>query len=269
MPVAAPDVDALFVPDGDRFLPTDYARGPWSPDGLHGGPVAALLAGELERLAAGDDRQLVRLTVELLRPVPLAPLAVTFAPPRGGRRVQLVDGVLTAGDVELALVRAVRILVDPGGTEPATTVAEDGGPPGPETGTDSTSKVGAYRAFHNEGMVIRFVEGRFNRRGPATAWFRLAHPVVAGTDPSPWQRVAAAADFANGIARELDFAPGVLFINPDLTVSVHRLPEGEWVCLDARTRFGPPGVGATEAALWDRRGRIGRAVQSLVVEVGG
>ncbi len=268
MPVTAPEVDALFVPDGDRFVPTDYARGPWSPDSLHGGPVAALLAGEVERLTEGDGRQLVRLTVELLRPVPLAPVTVALSPRRGGRRVQLVDGVLSAGDVELALVRVVRILVHPGGAVPAV-VPEDDPPPGPETGTDSTSRVGAYRAFHNEGMVIRFVEGRFDRRGPATAWFRLAHPVVAGTDPSPWQRVAAAADFANGIARELEFAPGVLFINPDLTVSVHRPPEGEWICLDARTRFGPPGAGATEAALWDRGGRIGRAVQSLVVEVGG
>jgi hypothetical protein len=267
--VAAPDVDALFVPDGGSFVPTEYARGPWSPDSLHGGPVAALLVGEVERTAAGDGRHLVRLTLDLLRPVPLAPLTVTWSTPRGGRRVQLVDGVLSAGDVEVALARVVRILGHPGGAAPATAVREDDPPAGPETGIDSTLRMGAYRAFHNEGMVIRFVEGRFDQRGPATAWFRLAHPVVAGQVPSPWQRVAAAADFANGVARELDFAPGVLFINPDLTVSVHRPPEGEWVCLDARTRFGVPGVGATEAALWDRRGRIGRAVQSLVVEVGG
>jgi hypothetical protein len=115
-------------------------------------------------------------------------------------------------------------------------------------------------------MEVRFVEGRFDRLGPATAWFRLRGPVVLGSPTSPWQRVAAAADFGNGVSAELPFATS-LFINPDLTVSVHRPPEGEWVCLQARTRLGSPGVGASESALWDTRGRIGRAIQNLVVEV--
>jgi hypothetical protein len=91
--------------------------------------------------------------------------------------------------------------------------------------------------------------------------------VVAGEEPSPWQRVAAAADFGNGVSAELDFASST-FINPDLTISVHRPPVGEWVCLDARTRFGTPGIGAAESALWDVEGRIGRSIQNLVVEVG-
>ena len=74
----------------------------------------------------------------------------------------------------------------------------------------------------------------------------------------------AAADFGNGIGAELDVATSV-FINPDLTVHLMRPPEGEWVCLDARTRFGPPGTGLAESALWDTRGRIGRALQGLYI----
>jgi hypothetical protein len=116
-------------------------------------------------------------------------------------------------------------------------------------------------------MEIRFVRGRFEGPGPAAAWFRLRQPVVAGEEPTPVQRAVAAADFGNGIGAELSFGSAV-FINPDLTVSLHRPPVGEWVCLDARTRFGPPGVGAAESALWDTRGRIGRAVQSLYIEPG-
>ncbi len=77
--------------------------------------------------------------------------------------------------------------------------------------------------------------------------------------------MAAAADFGNGVAAELDFESSS-FINPDLTISVHRPPVGEWICLDARTRFGTPGIGAAESALWDVEGRIGRSVQNLVVE---
>jgi len=89
--------------------------------------------------------------------------------------------------------------------------------------------------------------------------------VVDGETPSPVQRVVAAADFGNGISAELDFRTA-LFINPDLTVSLTRPPEGEWVCVDARTRFGAPGLGTAESVLWDVDGRIGRAVQDLLVE---
>ena len=109
--------------------------------------------------------------------------------------------------------------------------------------------------------------GHLDRPGPATAWFRLRVPVVAGEVPTPAQRAMAVADFGNGISSELEFGSH-LFINPDLTVYLHRDPVGEWVCLDARTRFGPPGTGMAESALWDGRGRIGRAIQSLYVERG-
>ena len=67
----------LFVPDGRRLVPTERARGPWSPDALHGGPVAALVARAAETVPGGEELQLVRITLELLRPVPMAPLAVT------------------------------------------------------------------------------------------------------------------------------------------------------------------------------------------------
>ena len=65
---AAGDVDPS--PDAvSTWLPTDLARGPWDPGALHGGPVAALLARAAEPLL--EPLQPVRLTVELLRPVPM------------------------------------------------------------------------------------------------------------------------------------------------------------------------------------------------------
>jgi hypothetical protein len=264
-PTAEPDGTALFVPDGDLLVPTDLARGPWSPDSLHGGPVAAAVARSVERLVGDDGSQTTRLTLELLRPVATSPVAVTSRVVRPGRKVRLVDTVVTQGDTEVAWGRTLRIRVDP--TLPdVTTVASDGGPPAvPASGAGVPSTLPDYPAFHNRAMEIRFVEGRFERRGPASAWFRLRYPVVAGEEPTPVQRAVAAADFGNGISAELDFRTD-LFINPDLTVSLVRPPEGEWIFLDARTRFGSPGVGCAEAVLWDERGRIGRSVQNLMVE---
>ena len=259
------DAAALFVPDGDLLVPTVLARGPWTPDSLHGGPVAAAVARSVERLTGDDGLGTTRLTLELLRPVAAAPVTVTSRVVRPGRKVQVVDTVVTQGGVEVTWGRTLRIRVDPALPDVVASVPEDTAPPGPETGTGALSTPQDYPAFHNQGMEIRFVGGRFDRRGPAAGWFRLRHPVVEGEDPSPVQRAVAAADFGNGISAELDFRTDV-FINPDLTVSLLRPPVGEWVCVDARTRFGSPGTGCAESVLWDGRGRIGRAVQDLVVE---
>ena len=144
--------------------------------------------------------------------------------------------------------------------------ADPGAPPGPEDGYESLSPpIGVYRAFHNAGAEMRYVVGSFDTRGPATVWVRLAVPVVPGEVPTPLQRVAAAADFGNGVSSELDFVDN-LFINPDLSVHLHRPARGEWVCLDASTQLGIPGVGVAQSALWDVHGPIGRSLQSLVVD---
>ena len=259
--------DALFVPDGDRLVPTEYSRGPWSPGALHGGPVAALVARAAEAVEGGRDLQLTRITLELLRPVPLAPLRLSTALVRPGRKVQLIDTVVEADGVEVAWSRALRIRTAQGESPLEPSVPEDDAPRPPDQGTDRPGIPGEHRAFHSEGVAMRYVDGAFERPGPATVWIRLQVPVVMGEEPSPWQRVAAAADFGNGVGAELPFGSNHLFINPDLTVSVHRPPVGEWVCLDARTRFGTPGIGAAESELWDGQGRIGRAVQNLLVEV--
>jgi hypothetical protein len=117
--------------------------------------------------------------------------------------------------------------------------------------------------FAPDAIEIRFVEGRFGN-GPATAWFRLRVPIVAGEEPSPLQSLAAAGDFGNGISAELSWDE-YAFINPDLTLYVERPPEGEWIGLKARTTIATGGVGMAESVIYDTRGRIGRAVQALLV----
>jgi Thioesterase-like superfamily len=268
--------DALFQRDGNRFVPSDFARGPWSPDALHGGPVAALVARAVEECASPEPMHVARTTVELLRPVPVAALSVEAAVVRPGRKVQLVEVKVSAGDTELAWARALRIRAHAAGSPAGEGLADiapsgpvpgvdPGAPPLPGGGHTDAPPIGAYRAFHTEGAELRFVEGEFGRAGPATVWVRLAVPVVEGEEPSPLQRVAAAADFGNGVSSVLDFTR-YLFINPDLTVYLARPAVGDWVALQASTRIGIPGVGLAECALWDTSGPIGRSLQGLVVE---
>jgi hypothetical protein len=93
---------------------------------------------------------------------------------------------------------------------------------------------------------------------------RPRFPLLQGEDVSPLQRVLVAADSGNGVSSSLDWRR-YLFINVDLTVHLSRMPEGEWVCLDAVTLPEHEGIGISDTALFDERGAIGRAAQTLLV----
>ncbi len=261
------DADALFRREGDRFHPGERARGPWSRDALHGGPVAALLAGLAEALpGATGPMQPARLTLELLRPVPMGPLRAVAREMRGGRKVRLVEAALDAGGTEVAratllFVRRVELplpAVHGGGR--ATLPPEPEGAPATQAAWDSGAP-----AYHSHGVEHRVVRGDWGRLGPCTDWIRLRVPVVAGEAPTPLQRVAAVADFGNGISAALPFGAW-RFINPDLTIHLQRLPRGAWVGLDATTWLEGHGLGLAESELFDPEGRLGRSLQSLLLE---
>ena len=116
------DDDALFIPDGDRFVPTDLSKGPWDPGAQHGGAPAALLTRAVEAVETPVPMAVARLTVELLRPVPLRPLTVTTTLLRPGRKVQLTEATLLDGDVAVARLTALRLRVVPAPLPPG---AED------------------------------------------------------------------------------------------------------------------------------------------------
>jgi hypothetical protein len=257
------DDQAVFVPRDGRFVATEIARGPWDPGAQHGGAPAALLMREFERLPAAEGLMISRVTYELLRPVPLGELTVESEVVRRGRRVQLMEAALrTADGTEVVRARALQVRRTEAGDGPWEV---DPPPPGPEEGVVRPPAFTPRNqpTFYPAAIEIRFVSGGFGG-GPATGWFRLRVPIVAGEEPSPLQRVAAAADFGNGISSVLHWSE-YLFINPDLTLYIERIPAGEWICLDARTLFSADGVTTAESVLYDRRGRVGRAMQSLLV----
>ena len=66
-------VDAMFERNGMRVHPGPLCTGPWDPNSMHGGPPTVLAGRYLAEHGAGDAFHLARLTVELVRPVPLAP----------------------------------------------------------------------------------------------------------------------------------------------------------------------------------------------------
>jgi hypothetical protein len=244
---------ALFERDGTRYVPTPLARGPWDPNALHGGAPSALFALACEQHDPGEASFMARLTVELMRPVPLAPLELRVRTIRPGRKVQWLQASLCdAHDREVAHATALRIRCGDIDTTGSVHPLIDA-PPAPESGAPD---------FPVGGGAIG---GTWTEPGPGTAWIRLRCDVVAGVSTSPFARVAAAADFGSGVGNPVRLT-NANAINPELSIHVHRHPIDEWIGLESGAWAQPHGVGVAETRLHDEQGVLGVAVQSLLVE---
>jgi hypothetical protein len=165
---------------------------------------------------------------------------------------------MLAGGVEVVRARALRVL-----RASAAVAGSPPPPPGPEAGRPGELP-GLHRPrFATDANEVRFVSGGFGG-GPGTAWFRLVCPLVGDEQPTPLQRLAAAADFGAGLSSVLP-REHFVFINVDLTIYVERGPVGEWMGLSSETRISRDGIGLTESVLFDSRGRVGRATQALLI----
>ncbi|MFF2551678.1 thioesterase family protein [Nocardia sp. NPDC058058] len=258
-------MDAFYLPDAEQpdvFHSTDHTRGPWSPDAQHAGPPSALLGHVIERCEPREGFRIGRVAVEILGPVPIAPLTAHARVVRPGRSVELIEATLSSEQGPVLRANAWRLrAADPELDLPAE-VLPTGTRPGPDTAGGSVRFPSDQPVGFHHAIEYRFVSGSFTEPGPAVCWIRLRHPIVAGTTPSPLERALAAADSGNGVSSVLDW-DRYLFINTDLTVTLHREPVGEWVCLDAVTYPERTGVGLAESRMFDEKGPIGRGTQTL------
>jgi hypothetical protein len=263
--------DSVFVADGERYVGTDSARGPWDPQALHGGAPAALITRAFERHEPVEGVRIARLGFELLRPIPFAPLQVQVRTIRPGRRVQELAAELHADDGEgqrhlICRASALRVQEVPEGLpELPDGPLEQPTMPGPDSASPQRFALNAddHVSFAVSAMEMRWLDDPW-APGPGRVWMRLRLPLVPGEQTSPLARLAATADFANGVSASLPF-DRFLFINADLTIHLQRQPEGEWIGLDARTLLSAGGTGLAEAVLHDVHGPLGRSFQSLVV----
>jgi hypothetical protein len=229
----------------------------------HGGAPASLIAWAVERMPMREPMHVARMTLDLLRPVPVAPLEIKIDVQREGRKIQVCNVTLLHEGV--ACVRATVLKIRQAETElPDHVIDEQVTLPGPEQGRDSKIRFNTYESFA-DGVTLRSVRGSFGELGPGALWFRAHRPIVEGEPITPLMRAAMTGDFCNGVSSLLDFNEWI-FINADLTISLSRMPVGEWILLDAQTWLGDHGAGLAFAKLGDERGYFGRAIQTLVIE---
>ena len=254
---------AYVALDAGQFLSTDLTRGPWHPDHQHGGPPIALAARCIERAAAALGlTHVARLTANLLRPIPIAELAIEVQTEYAGRNVAHFSARMIARGKDVACFTAVA-------QREAGLEIPSGLPGHPLPQAPQALALSAPAPFLFASKVTGYhdlIEGRIAQgvafRGPSAVWFRLRHPLVAGEEPSGLERVAVAADSGNGISAILDFHR-YIFVNSDLTINLLRKAQGEWICIAARTLLGSDGGGLAEARIFDAQGLIGRSTQSL------
>jgi len=255
-------MDAIFRVDGNHVVTSPDAAGPWDPGMQHGSAPAALVVWAAEAIATPVPMRIARVTIDLMRPVPVAPLTLHTEVLRAGRKIQLCAVRLLADGVVVVSATVLKIKAQ------ALTLPSDVGDlpiklPGPDQSRVEPANFSS--SPFSSGVSMRAARGGFGVPGPGAIWYRADRPLVEGFPLSQAMRVVVAADFCNGTSAALDFRDWT-FINADLSVSFARQPAGEWILLDAETWIGPDGAGLAMARLADTGGYFGRAVQSLVIE---
>jgi hypothetical protein len=262
------DADALFVPDGRLFVPTELTRTGWVADAQHGGPPCGLLAFAIESVPTDRVMQVARITFDLMRAVPMTPLAVRTEVVRAGRRVQVIVSSLLSDNIEVARATALLIRV---GTVPLPESPLE--PWEPVTLPDQLPIAEWTRwehhadltVFHRDAIEVRTIDESFWTPGRGLSWVRLLHPVVAGEAVTPLVRTATLADVANGNSMTLNPA-NYLFVNPDVTLYLHREPVGDWLGMESVAHQHETGIGVTDTTLFDTTGPVGHVNQAQLLE---
>ncbi len=252
----------MFELDGELLVPTELALGPWDPGYLHGGPVAAALlrAMRAEAETRELDGRLVRFALELGRPVPRAPMRARAEVRHAGRRSQTLEAVLEIDGEPVSRAAALLLAPPPAAVDAA---------PYPDDRLVAPDSVGVWTP--NPGRWQNFThafdwrsDDPFTTPGPTVCWARLRGPMVAGEATDPAAVAIAVADYGSAITQVLPYDTAT-FVNPDLTVYLHRVPASAWIGLQAVAWMDAGGSSFAESALYDEHGRVGRGLQSVSV----
>lgn len=252
-------------PGGPRFRATDMVRGTWSAAIQHAAPVSALLVRALERCEQRDDTRLARVAVDLMGGVPSdGDLWVRAQPERHGKQIELLSAEMLATGPD----GAPRIVARASGwrmrTLDTTQLQHAAASPLPPLAQARSRDM----AKNWEPNYVHSLDWRWltvpQAPGPGESWLKPTVDLVKGESMSPLQRLFTVADDANGIGSKIDIRKWT-FLNTDLVVHVHRVPDGEWIGIRADTNYGPDGIATTVGTLFDQTGAVGAIQQSVLV----
>ena len=264
---------ALFTRDGEHFVPTDRARGPWAYDTLHGSPVAALIAFCVEERiaqsppAAGrviGELRIARQTIDLFRPVPYGRLAVEIETLREGRRIAVFQSRLSCEGKLLTQATTLCLRAD----AELGSVGFDHGVEAPapvsEAMPNKIDRVGNRWVSYPGTLEMRHIVPPGSDQ-PPVVWIRADAPVLADAPLSPAVRAAGIADFVSPFANMQPGRSG--YVNADITLHLHRVPVGEWHFLRIVSRGAADGIASAQAVLGDQSGAYGASSAASLINL--
>jgi hypothetical protein len=256
----APANQPFYTRDGDAFVPTPIASGPWDPKSLHGRVIIGLVAFVIEQRYGAEDFVPARLTVDMFRlPNIMTPIEVRTTLIRDGLRIRVIEADFVSGGVAMARAscQLLRRTENPGGRvwSPANWDA-----PAPASIPQPTDpRLGMHGKWTTRPIV-----GTMGTIGPRRLWMAEVRDLVEGARLTPFVRVALAADFASPFANAGD--AGLEFINSDVTLYLHRLPVAEWIGFDVVNHHATDGVAIGECWLYDEQGAIGTSTVAALAQ---
>jgi len=257
------DDTSIFVPTDSGYRPTGFARGPWDPLQLHGGAVNALFA---EVLVDGLDASFhpARLTVDLVRPVPLDDLDIQVETTRQGNRLVAKRAVICCRGkaVAAASFLALRAIPVDNGEGNVSAPPSDT----PDNAMDRWGQSRETEAFLGGAITVRFAAAS---DASSAAWVHLHRRVLPDRPTSPFAQAASAADITS-VATTFEGTRynSVGFLNADMSLHLHRLPSDGWLRIASLSRWEPSGIGTVTARLADRHGTCGQVTQALLLARG-
>ena len=261
---------ALFIRDGDTFVGTPLIEGPWNPRHANGSSALALLCHCLGSVPTLTTMALARLTVDLMRPVPVgAPLTVETRVAREGKKLQIVELALMSNGVECVLATALRLReADLTGTGHQLPVGSTHVRPTDRiTAPDASIKLRDLRPDARGALLATDIRRATRDDGAFATWVQITTDIVAGEPITPTERLGYCADFVSliGVGKQDD---ATSMINPDITTHVLRPPVGEWIAITGDTRFDHhTGRGVSVGELSDDQGIFAVASASQLIEM--
>jgi acyl-coenzyme A thioesterase PaaI-like protein len=241
----------------DGFRPDASAHAPWSTEMLHGRLIGGLAARAVEAAIDEPGRRVARLTVDLFRPAGMGPVTLTHTSVRRGRRIEVVDVVVSSGGNDVARATGLVLAV---GEEPPGTIWRPPADPWPDP--DSLPRDVDDAETADARWWIATVAGGFDSAERTRVWTNDTVPLVDDEQMSPLVRAAISGDLACPLANSGD--AGLHYINADYTLTLARYPIGEWIGLEVAQHIAADGLALGTCTLVDVQGPFATSTGSSV-----
>lgn len=244
-----------------RYQSTLNAQGAWNPNEQHMAPATGVICAELERYAPRENMRIGRISLDIYGLIELGEIEITTRTLRPGKTIELIESVMKSKNRTLVVAHSWRML-----TSDSTAIAGLEDQP-----VEQPEHMPMFDGIHQwRGQYTQTIEARSNqhRNGQGMVWLRSQTAMVEGQPTSPFVQLVCMSDMANGVVPRQDRPFKWGFPNLDLQIHLYRMPQGEWLGLEAMQQYGTDGIGLSSAILHDTLGPFGRSEQILTLREG-